>query len=88
MGTLVNEQTLTQKSVIRAWLLEHGRIDRRTALKICDCDRLGARIFDLRHDKDNPMNIVTSYRERCNRFGNMTRYAVYKLVKEESEVGI
>ena len=79
MGTLNNEQTRTQLSAIRAHLLEHGFIDKPTALEICDCDRLGARIWDIRHDPVDPLNIVTERRTKKNRFGNTVEYAVYRL---------
>lgn len=64
--------------------MEFGVIDKPMALTICDCDRLGARIYDLRHDKLDPMNIVTERRQKYNRFGHLTSYAVYVLVKEET----
>lgn len=82
-GALINETTLTQKLAIKAYLLEHGYIDKKIAMKICDCDRLGARIYDLRHDEVDPMKIRTEYRKKLNRFGNMTRYSVYMLAKDD-----
>jgi hypothetical protein len=64
--------------------MEYGRIDKPTALELCDCDRLGARIWDLRHDPIDPMDIVTDYAEKTNRFGHSVRYAVYRLQREEA----
>lgn len=68
---------------IRAHLMEHGWIDRQTALALCDCDRLGARIWDLRHDTVDPMDIVTDVRVKTNRFGHQTRYAVYRMEAQD-----
>lgn len=79
MSTLSSDTVRTQNAAIRAHLLQYGEIDKRTALEICDCDRLGARIWDIRHSSDNPLEIVTEYEEKKNRFGHLTRYAVYKL---------
>lgn len=80
MSTLSNAATRTQNSEIRAHLIRYREIDKPTAMEICDCDRLGARVFDLRHDPIAPMNIVTVYRIKKNRYGHNVRYAVYKLV--------
>lgn len=88
MSTLTNAQTMTQKAVIREHLLRHGWIDKPTALSICDCDRLGARVWDLRHDPVAPMNIVTDYKTKKNRMGHTVRYAVYRLAGKEDNDGI
>lgn len=80
MGTLVNDNTQTQLREIRQQLLTHGWIDKRVALEICDCDRLGARIYDLRHDPVEPMNIGTVRETKKNRFGHQVQYAVYRLL--------
>lgn len=84
MGTLVNETTGTQLREIRQQLETFGWIDKRTALEICDCDRLGARIWDLRHDPVDPMNIETVIETKQNRFGHPVRYATYRLIREEA----
>ena len=68
-----------QLRAIREHLLQTGWIDKPTALMICDCDRLGARIWDLRHDPIDPLKITTDIRTKTNRFGNTVRYAVYRL---------
>lgn len=81
MATLTNEQTMTQCNAIADWLVEHGEIDKPTALVLCDCDRLGARIWDLRHKLG--MNIETKTVTKKNRFGHVTNYAVYRLVRGE-----
>lgn len=78
MGTLDNITTRTQLSIIREHLLTHGEIDKKTALRICDCDRLGARIFDLRNAG---MDIITIRKTKKNRLGHPVSYAVYVLQK-------
>jgi len=80
MGTLINMTTNTQLSIIRKYLLRYGKIDKPTAMRICGCDRLGARIYDLRNDPVNPMNIVTETHYKKNMFGRKTGFAVYRLV--------
>lgn len=88
MGTLTNEMTRSQLAAIRAHLLKHGWIDKPKAFALCDCDRLGARVWDLRHDPVAPMNIVTDYKTKKNRMGHTVRYAVYRLVGKEDNDGI
>jgi len=73
--TLNNEQTRSQLREIRQHLLEYGTIDKPTALELCDCDRLGARVYDLRAQG---MPIKTVLKTKKNRFGHLTTYAVYK----------
>ena len=80
-GALRSEATMTQNAAIRQYLLTHGEIDRPTALRLCDCDRLGARIWDLRNDPDDPLDIETVRKIKTNRYGNTTTYAVYRLRK-------
>jgi len=83
-GALVNETTRTQEAAIRRHLMEYGWIDKPTAMELCDCDRLGARIYDIRHDKDDPLNIVTEQRTKKNRYGHAVNYAVYRLEEEKN----
>ena len=80
MGSLENATTINQNNIIRAHLLTHGWIDKKTALAICDCERLGARIFDLRHKYD--MAIDTELVRKKNRFGHAETHAVYRLRQE------
>ena len=80
MGTLENKTTITQNAIIRAHLLTHGWIDKKTALAICDCERISARIYDLRHEYG--MDIVTDLVTGKNRFGHSETHAVYRLRKE------
>lgn len=83
MSTLTSETTLTQLSMIRAHLIEHGSIDKKTALRLCGCDRLGARIWDLRHDPAEPMNIRTERVSKRNALGHYTAFAVYHYERED-----
>lgn len=85
MGTLVNETTRTQLQAIRRQLETEGWIDRDKSLEICDCDRISARIWDLKNDPVDPMNIDTVTRTKKNRYGRTVKYAEYRLVKEEAE---
>lgn len=80
MGELVNKQTINQNAIIRAHLITHGWIDKKTALAICDCERISARIYDLRHKYG--MNIVTEHVTGRNRFGHIERHARYRLYQE------
>ena len=82
MGTLTNETTLTQNNMIREHLLHFGEIDKKAALMICDCDRISARIWDLRHIYG--MNIETVRVTKKNRFGHAETHAIYKLVRGET----
>lgn len=70
-----SEKARSQLREIRRHLTEHGWIDKPKALEICDCDRLGARIFDLRAQG---IPIKTVLKTKKNRFGHLTTYAVYK----------
>ena len=79
---IVNEATRNQLAVIRERLETVGWIDRPTALRLCDCDRLSARIWDLRYDLHDPMDIETVTKTKKNRNGNTVRYAVYRLKKK------
>lgn len=82
MATLDNETTRTQKHIIREHLLAYGQIDKPTAMRICECDRLGARIWDIRHDPDDPLPIATKRVTKKNRLGHPKTYAVYELRRE------
>lgn len=79
MGTLNNETTRTQLSILREYLILHREIDKPTARRLCDCDRLGARMYDLRAEG---MNIVTVRMTKKNRLGHPTTYAVYRLADD------
>lgn len=79
MGTLKNNTTASQLAAIRKHLRRYRKIDVRTAREQYGCERLGARIWQLRHDPLDPMEIVTDYAEGTNRYGHHVRYAVYRL---------
>ena len=85
MGTLDNETTRSQLLAIRNHLETVGHIDHKTSLELCDCDALRSRISDLRHDKDNPMDIEAVWDKKKNRYGHTVRYVKeYRLVREET----
>ncbi len=80
MGTIANEAIKTQLAAIRTQLIEEGYIDKPIAVELCDCDRRGARIWDLRHRFG--MDIVTEKKTKKNRYGHTVNYAVYRLGKD------
>lgn len=83
MGNLQDENTINQRNIIADHLVQYGEIDRDKSLEICDCERLPARIWELRHIYK--MNIKTVRSRKKNRFGHWESHAVYKLVREETE---
>lgn len=83
MGTLKSETTRTQLAILREHLLTYGEIDKPTAMRLCDCDRLGARVWDMRNDPDDPLDIETIRKTKLNRLGHPTTYAVYRLRRAE-----
>ncbi len=82
-GTLVNETTTAQLANIRAHLERYGVIGAREARDLYGCERLGARIWDLRHMPDGGMNIRTERVKTKNRFGQRCIYALYYYDREE-----
>ena len=77
--TLHNATTTSQLREIRRYLKKHRWIDAKIAEDICGCRRIGARIWDLRNDPTDPMEIETVYVEGKNRYGHYVRYARYHL---------
>ena len=77
--TLTDNTTRSQLEAIRKHLRRYRKIDAHTAREISGCERLGARIWDLRNDPLDPMEIETTYVEGKNRYGHYSRYAVYRL---------
>ncbi len=71
---------VSQKQMILEYLELGQPITSIEALRYFGCARLTARIWDLRHDRKNPRNIVseTIHDEKTGK-----RYASYKLIKEE-----
>ncbi len=79
MGTLVDENTLSQCGMILTYMREHGAITQAEAAEKLGCWRLGARIWDL---KSRGHNIRREMVTERNRFGNPVRYARYSLIEE------
>ena len=69
-------QTDSQCKMILVYLKEKGSITAKDARQLCQCERLAARINDLRR-KGIPIRTETkTYR---NKHGYPVRYAVYRL---------
>ena len=66
----------TQCKIILVWLKEKGPITAKIARRLCECERLSARIHNLR-SKGIP--IKTEYKEYINKNGNRVRYGIYSL---------
>jgi hypothetical protein len=66
----------SQCKMILFWLKEHGTITAKQARELCQCERLAARISDLRR-KGIP--IKTETRTYMNKHNYPVRYAVYRL---------
>ena len=76
MGTLTNEQTMTQKDMILSFMRENGSITQLQAAEEFGCWRLGARIWDLKADGHK---IRTDMVTRKNRYGKRIAFARYSL---------
>ena len=72
-------QTESQCKMILFYLKDKGSITAREARSLCQCERLAARINDLRK-RGIPIRTKTKYYK--NKHGYPVRYAVYRL--EES----
>lgn len=72
---------MSQCDMILQHMKDHGAITPREALNEYGCMRLGARIYDLKH---SGINIVRDTVEAENKFGELTRFARYRL--EERDV--
>ena len=66
----------SQCKLILFYLKEKGKITAKEARQLCGCERLAARILDLRK-KGIP--IATDYNTYINKRGHLVRYAVYHL---------
>lgn len=71
--------TMTQNEMILDYLKQHGSITQADAINQFGCYRLPARIGEL---KKRGHKIVKIMESRRNRFGIMTRYARYALVRQ------
>ena len=69
-------QTESQCKMILFYLKEKGSITAKEARQLCQCERLAARINDLRR-KGIP--IRTDTKTYVNKHGYPVRYAVYRL---------
>ena len=69
-------QTESQCKMILFYLKEKGSITTKEARQVCQCERLAARINDLRR-KGIP--IKTETKTYVNKHGYPVRYAVYRL---------
>ena len=69
-------QTESQCKMILFYLKERGSITSKEARSLCQCERLSARISDLRK-KGIP--IKTETKTYINKHGYPVRYAVYRL---------
>ena len=69
-------QTDSQCKMILVYLKEKGSITAKDARQLCQCERLAARINDLRR-KGIP--IRTETKTYMNKHGYPVRYAVYRL---------
>ena len=70
---------MSDKNRVLAYLREHGSITPLEALNSFGCYRLGARVWDLRHDGHN---IVTEIIEGTDRHGEPARFARYTLKED------
>lgn len=68
--------TESQCFIILCHLKSKGSITTKEAREICQCERLAARISDL---KRQGIPIRTEMNTYINKHGNPVRYAVYKL---------
>lgn len=69
-------QTDTQCKMILFYLKERGSITAKEARSLCQCERLAARINDLRK---LGIPIKTETKTYINKNGYPVRYAVYRL---------
>lgn len=76
MGTLTNETTISQCEMIVNYIKNHGSITQDEASYHIGCARLPARINDLRN---RGYHIKTEMKPVKNRWGKVTRVAVYTL---------
>ena len=67
----------TQCKIILVWLKERGEISAKIARQLCGCERLAARINDLRRHGIPIKTEMQSYISR--KTGRKVRYAVYSL---------
>lgn len=67
---------MTQEAKVLEYIRQHGSITQMDAMRDLGVMRLASRVNDLRRAGHK---IVTINEQRPNRFGEMTRFARYKL---------
>ena len=70
---------MTQEQAVRNHIINNGSITQAQAVRLYGCYRLSARIYDMRKDG---YEIVTQYKTSKNRFGYVSVYANYVLLKK------
>ncbi len=65
----------SQKEQILAYIEEHGSITPLEAQRLYGCMRLGARIWDLRHDGYNIVSVIVEVETRTGK----ARVAQYRM---------
>ena len=76
MGTLTNEQTMTQCDMILRFMQENGGITQLEAAQEFGCFRLSGRISDL---KQRGIPIGKTMVSRKNRYGKSIAFARYSI---------
>lgn len=74
----------TQKERIRSHLAQYGKIDDTQARDRYGIRRLGARIWELRHDEGLPIETIKT--KGKNRYGETTTFATYKVDRKKMKV--
>lgn len=72
---------MTQSERVLRHLEDQGSITQWEAIRDYGITRLGARIWDLKHDGHN---IVAERETSVNRYGDKTAYTRYRLVRRET----
>ena len=70
---------MTQEQAVRNHIINNGSITQAQAVRLYGCYRLSARIYDIRKDG---YEIATQYKTSKNRFGYVSVYANYVLLKK------
>jgi hypothetical protein len=76
MATLINIQTQSQCATIQRYLERGYRINTKKARRLCQCERLAARISDLKEKGLEIDGVMVSY---INSVGQKIRYKEYFL---------
>ena len=75
---------MTQQERLLEYFLKHGTITPMEAINDLGIMRLGARIWDLKHEgHDIRRKMVTGQ----NRYGETVRYAEYRLIRGDADAG-